>query len=238
MKLRIKNKRKLTTVILIALISIFFVIFCFSVYKIYIWHNDNQKTNQIIKKILPTKKGSGIDFAKLKLQNSDTVAWLKVSGTDIDYPVVRTSNNDYYLSHDFDKKPNQTGWVFADYRNNFDELDQNTIIYGHASFSGLMFGTLKNIYNNYQDNHTIALFTENSETKWQIFSVYHIKTTDDYLITSFANDQELGEYIDLVTKRSINNYDSKPNNKDKILTLSTCYNEVEKTVVHAKLTNN
>lgn len=238
MKLKIIKRHKLSKIILVALISVFLVIFSFSIYKIIIWQNDNQKTSQIINKLKSEVNTSSVDFTKLKSQNSETVAWLKVSGTEIDYPVVQTINNDYYLIHDFYKQPNQTGWIFADYRNDFDELDQNTIIYGHASFSGLMFGTLKNVYKNYKDNQTITLITKNSETKWQIFSAYHIKTTDDYLKTSFTNEQDIVEYINLITKRSKNNYNSKPNSKDKLLTLSTCYNEVEKTVVHAKLTNN
>ena len=65
-------------------------------------------------------------------KNSDTVGWLKVPGTDIDISVVQAKDNDYYLTHDFDKKWNSMGWVFADYRDKFPELSQNTILYGHT----------------------------------------------------------------------------------------------------------
>ena len=55
-----------------------------------------------------------VDFAELKKKNSDTVAYLKVNGTNINYPVVQTNDNDYYISHSFDKKVNSAGWVFME----------------------------------------------------------------------------------------------------------------------------
>ena len=59
-----------------------------------------------------------IDFNELLSMNSDTVAYLKVDGTNINYPVVQTNNNDYYLTHSFDHSENDSGWIFLDYRNN------------------------------------------------------------------------------------------------------------------------
>lgn len=57
-----------------------------------------------------------VDFAELKAKNKDTVSWIQVSGTNINYPVVQTTNNDFYLTHTFDRSYNQAGWVFADFR--------------------------------------------------------------------------------------------------------------------------
>ena len=54
---------------------------------------------------------------KLKQENSDTVAWLKVENTNIEIPVVQAKDNSYYLTHNFNKKYNVAGWVFADYKN-------------------------------------------------------------------------------------------------------------------------
>ena len=63
-----------------------------------------------------------IDWAKLSSANPDTVAWLSVPGTEVNHPVVQTGDNDYYLDHSFEKKYNRAGWIFADYRNNLEDL--------------------------------------------------------------------------------------------------------------------
>src|SRR5574344_892497 len=86
-----------------------------------------------------------VDLNALRQQNSDTRAWLQVTGTNINYPVVQTTNNEYYLKHSFDKSYNSAGWVFADFRNKLDGTDRNTIFYAHARSDGSMFGSLKNI---------------------------------------------------------------------------------------------
>ena len=91
------------------------------------------------------KKNIHRDFTKLKNRNSDTVAWLYVPGTDINMPIVKSDDNVYYLSHDFDKKSNIMGWAFADYKNTFPTLSTNTIIYGHTYRMTTIFSKLKNV---------------------------------------------------------------------------------------------
>lgn len=73
-----------------------------------------------------------VDFRELKNKNNDTVAWINVNNTNINYPVVQTDNNDYYLTHSFDKTNNEAGWVFLDYRNDSSFSDKNTIVYAHS----------------------------------------------------------------------------------------------------------
>jgi len=179
-----------------------------------------------------------VNFNVLKEINKDTVGWIQVAGTNINYPVVQ-DNNTYYLNHSFDKTFNNAGWVFVDYRNNLDSFDQNTIIYAHGRKDTTMFGSLKNVIKNSwlenKDNHIIKLATEENSTLWQIFSVYIIDTTNDYLITNFSNEKDYNNFLNKITKRSIYNFNTNINNEDKILTLSTCYNQTQKLVVHAKL---
>ncbi len=180
-----------------------------------------------------------VDFNSLKSLNSDTVGWLKVNGTNINYPFVQYKNNEYYLTHSFDKKYNKAGWVFVDYRNNLEELDKNTIIYAHGRLNNTMFGSLKNIvksdwYEN-QDNHIIKISTEHQNTLWQVFSVYVINTTSDYLKVSFNDTIEFEIFANMLMNRSEYNFKTKINRDDKIVTLSTCYNSTKKVVMHAKL---
>ncbi len=84
-----------------------------------------------------------IDFPLLKERNSDTIGYLKVNGTDIQSIVVRANDNNYYLTHNFDKKINNAGWIFADYHNKFDGSDKNIVIYGHNMFDNSMFRNIK-----------------------------------------------------------------------------------------------
>lgn len=180
-----------------------------------------------------------VDFNSLKSLNSDTVGWLKVNGTNINYPFVQYNNNEYYLTHSFDKKYNKAGWVFVDYRNNLEELDKNTIIYAHGRLNNTMFGSLKNIIksNWYENskNHIIKISTEHQNTLWQVFSVYVINTTSDYLKVSFNDNIEFEIFAKMLINRSEYNFKTKINKDDKIVTLSTCYNNTKKVVMHAKL---
>lgn len=179
-----------------------------------------------------------VDFSDLKRTNPDVVGWLKVNGTNINYPFVQSSDNDYYLTHSFNKSYNGGGWVFLDYRNNSTN-NKNTIIYAHGRSDKTMFGTLKNVLNNgwlnNTNNYVIKISTETENSLWQVFSVYRIPTTSDYLQTNFNDDIEYKNFLDMIKDRSGHNFDTNVASTDNILTLSTCYNNSDKMVVHAKL---
>ncbi len=179
-----------------------------------------------------------VNISELQNINSDTVGWIKVDGTNINYPFLQTNDNDYYLKHSFDKSKNNAGWVFMDYRNDIDNLSQNTIIYAHGLHNGTMFGSLRDTlkekwFNN--SNHIINIATLNKSSNWEIFSVYKVPNTTDYLTTNFKNDTTYQNYLDMITSRSIYNFNKDITINDKILTLSTCYNNDIKIVVHARL---
>lgn len=180
-----------------------------------------------------------VDFNDLLKKNSETVGWIKLNGTNINYPIVQTNNNEYYLTHSFDKKNNEAGWIFMDYRNDIDNFDQNTIIYGHSRLDKTMFGSLKNItksdwYKN-KDNYIVKLSTPKKNTLWQVFSVYKIPTETYYLTSNFKNDEEYDKFLTTIKNRSIYKFNAEVNSKDKILTLSTCSDGDKKVVMHARL---
>jgi len=180
-----------------------------------------------------------VDFSKLKKVNSDVKGWIQVNGTNINYPFVQTTNNDYYLNHSITKQTNSAGWVFMDYRNNAKSFNRNTILYAHARVNKYMFGTLKNTLKNSwlnnTNNHIIKISTESHNALWQVFSIYHIPTTNDYIQTNFNTDDEFLTFANMLKNRSIYNFNTSLDKNDKILTLSTCYGNDEKLVVHAKL---
>jgi len=180
-----------------------------------------------------------VDLTKLKEINSDTKGWLQVNGTNINYPFVQGSDNNFYLRHTFDKSYNRAGWVFLDYRNKLNEEEKNTIIYAHARVDGVMFGSLKNILNNgwlnNTNNHIVKLSTEYENTLWQVFSVYHVPVTSDYLKVNFQDELEYREFLDLIFGRTAYDFNTSVDVNDRVLTLSTCYNDNDRVVLHAKL---
>lgn len=181
-----------------------------------------------------------VDINKLKKENNDTVGWLQVLGTNINYPVVQSNDNNYYLKRDFLKRKNASGWVFLDYRNNFNDLSFNNVIYGHHRYNKAVFGTLSNVLNNSwlnnQENHIIKVSTDKYNYLFQIFSIYTIPYETYYMKTDFASLTSYQEFLDTITNRSIYNFNTEVNTNIRILTLSTCHNGYNnRLVVHAKL---
>lgn len=183
-----------------------------------------------------------VDFSNLLKINSDTKGWIKVNGTKVNYPFVATSDNDYYLTHSFDKSKNKKGWVYLDYRNDIDNLSNNTILYAHGLVNNQMFGSLRKIiksswYKN-KDNHIIKISTLNNNQLWQVFSSYTIEPESYYITTSFNNDESFLTFLQTLKSRSVYNYGVDINKDDKILTLSSCYDDKKRMVLHAKLIEN
>ena len=240
----------------IQVISIIIIII--TLYYIYLWYIDNKKTENILNEIYENANVSSdnisvdndlkievenIDFNKLINKNPDTIGWIKVLGTDINYPVVQTNNNDFYLTHSFDKSYNKAGWIFADYINKNlknNELDKNTIIYGHNRQNNSMFGTLSNVFKeewlSNKENHYINFSTLNNNTVWEVFSTYTIEKEEYYIQSNFSSDEEYISFLNTIKNRSTYKYDVNISKEDKILTLSTCTNVGKgRTVLHAKL---
>lgn len=180
-----------------------------------------------------------VDFKELLEKNDETVAWIKVNNTKVNYSVVQHSDNEYYLKHDFNKKRNANGWIYADYRDDFRYFGNNTIIYGHNLTNKTMFGSLpwalkKSWYTN-EENHYIKMSTPYSNIVWKIFSIYSIKPEVYYLKTYFNNDEEHQTFLNTLKDRSIYKfYDKQLTTNDKILTLSTCSDDgTKRVVIHA-----
>lgn len=183
---------------------------------------------------------SEVDFTELLKENSDTVGWIIVHDTNINYPVVQTNDNDYYLNHAYDKTSNSAGWVYADFRDNFNVFSKNMVIYGHGRKDKIMFGSLtkaldKKWYTK-QENQIIQLSTLKYNTMWQIFSIYTIPAESYYIMTDFESNSEYAAFLGEMLNRSIYNFNVNLSTDDKILTLSTCYNDNGiRLVVQAKL---
>ena len=245
-----KEKRKANKIkIIISIIQlIFIVILIYSLINIFLWYRSNKANKQVMEELsqtIETVKEDGeddkkykINFEELKNKNSDTVAWLKVENTNIEFPVVKANDNSYYLTHNFNKEDNSAGWIFADYKNKFNGKDKNIVIYGHNMRDNSMFGTLKNVikeewYNN-ENNKYIILATENEYSIYEVFSVYQIEKEDYYIKTDFNSDKEFEEFLQKVKERSIKDFNIDISKENSILTLSTCANNNKyRVVLHA-----
>ena len=173
-------------------------------------------------------------------KNKDTVGWIKIDGTKVNYPIVQHNDNKYYLEHEFYNHKTNVGWIYVDYRNNFETLDNNTNIYGHNLIDKSMFGQLPNFLNhNWTKNnkqHYIKLQTKNQNTIWEIFSVYKIEPITDYLQTKFSSIESYETFLNTLKNRSVHKLNVELNYTDKILTLSTCDNTGRyRVAIHAKL---
>ena len=243
----IKTKPKKENVFLGIVFCICLIVAIQSGKNIIFWFIDNNRNAEIIESIstkVTVEQMEGerekyhIDFDSLKKINEDTVGWVKVYGTDIEFPVVQSEDNSYYLTHNFEKKNNVAGWIFADYRNKFDETDKNIIIYGHNRKDKSMFATLKNVLNNdwytKDENRIIVWITENEYSLYEVFSVYQILNEDYYITTDFSNIS-YSDFLKRAKAKSIYDFGIDVTEEDTLLTLSTCAdNNKYRVVLQAK----
>lgn len=179
-------------------------------------------------------------FDELIKINNETIGWLTVNNTKVNYPVVQHTDNEYYLKRDFNKNKNSYGWIYMDYRNNIYNLSNNTIILGHNLKNGMMFGTLRyttneSWYKN-SDNQIITFNTKVKNMKWKIFSIYKIPVTNDYLYANFGDLDEFKKFLDNIKSRSIYDFGVELKKEDHILTLTTCgTTSATRLVIHAVL---
>ena len=239
-------KNKAFKIVDLIFVLIFSLMLIYSGYKIYEWKKNNNRNAKINTYLHEYINVGGNDKynESLKKENKDTIGYINVPNTNIDYVVVRGKDNDYYLDHNFNKEYNKSGWVFADFKNKFDGTDKNIIIYAHNTVDKSMFGSLKQTLNEdwYKDknNHTIILVTEEGLTKYHVFSVYKIDNEEYYINTMFNSDDEFDRFLKKIKSRSIYDFGVETYKEGSILTLSTCANSGKKRVVmHAiKESNN
>lgn len=169
-----------------------------------------------------------LDFNKLRGINSDTVAYINVSGTNIAYPIVQTKDNDYYLNHSFDKSKNVNGWPFLNSINTSDFSDQNSIIFGHNTNGKTMFSEVKGIYEGkYGNDIDIIIYREDEILLYKVFAVYLEEPDDTKTISRYLTEETIND----IRERSNVDFGIGVSKEDKILTLSTCHNISNKRII-------
>lgn len=235
---------KILRIINILEVIVLILLLSFSTTKIVTWNKENIETKALITELNTIKdtQNDTLNINELKSKNKDTIGWIKVNNTNIDYPLVQSKDNNYYLTHNYNKKKTSAGWIFLDKRNNKDLSNKNNIIYGHSRKDKSMFGTLKytlnkNWYKN-KDNLIIKITTETKKYNYEVFSIYTIEKENYYLQTDFTTKKEYKTFLNILKERSIYDFKTDIENTTSILTLSTCYKDNQRVVVHAKLIKN
>lgn len=171
------------------------------------------------------------DLSDAIQRNNETVGWLKIGAVGINYPVVKHFDNDFYLSHDFDKSSNSAGWIFMDYRCD-SENSRNTVIYGHNLMIGGMFSNLSDI-RSIKEKVYVQYQTRYKSSIYSVVSVYETPPDNWYIKQNFTND-EYREFIEKLKSKNDWGYADTVTADNNILTLSTCYGD-NRLVVHCKL---
>ena len=243
-----KKQRSIKDFEVFCIVVLLLGLLIFSVIKIIYWNKSNKENEDLKEKLSnyidkKTNEESGeqkynVDFKALKEINSDTIGYLKVNNTDIDYVIVKGNDNNYYLNHNFEKKDNAVGWIFADYKNKFNHTDYNIVIYGVNTKNDNMFGSLKKTlkeewYNN-EENKYITLVTDDTERKYQFFAIYEENASDYPTQVNFDGDDKYLEFLNTIKSKSIKDFDVELNSTSGIITLITCNKDSSnRIVIHA-----
>jgi sortase B len=187
------------------------------------------------------------DYLELFRQNNDMVGYIRVGDSRVDYPVLQTDNNHFYLHRDFEGNTSRGGWIYADYRNRFEGVDisGNTILYGHNIDTGAYFSQLSRYYftttdgslSFYKENPVFKFDTLYEKMEWKVFAVglynnklEHGEVYPYFNKTEFEDEDDFHNFIFDIMDRSVLFTDVDLEYGDKIITLSTCYYPMGTTV--------
>lgn len=171
-----------------------------------------------------------IDFAALQQQNPDVYAWIQVPGTEVDYPILQSSNdNTYYLNHTIDGEEKKEGAIFTENYNTKTFEDPNTVIYGHDMKNGSMFQSIHKYMDRsfFDNNRDIVIYMPDQILRYKIFAAYLTDNRHLLMNYNFWSKDEYQQYLNSIfSMRDMNAFidtSMEVTNEDKIITLSTCY---------------
>lgn len=171
------------------------------------------------------------EYKTLYNKNKKLIGWLKIDDTIIDYPVMQTSNNEYYLTHNFNQEKDNNGSIFLDTDCVAYPRSQNLILYGHHMKSGKMFGDLeKYAKESYYQKHSIIRFdTIYEKGVYQVMYVFRARVLKEneiafkyYQFIEANSGEEFNSYMNEMAEMSLYDTGVTAEYGDELLTLSTC----------------
>lgn len=235
----LKNSKKIKILLLIVLTTIVVLGVTYMSYYLYNNYKTKKDNTEILGNvkinetdITGTKTERMLQLEELQKENEEIIGWLEIEGTNINYPVLQASDNDYYLMHNYKKEKSSTGSIFLD--KDFDLINgsSNYLIYGHRSKSGLMFEDLmKYAKEDFYKEHTKVKFTTNKDDSlYEILSVFYSRVYYKseknvfryYYFVNANNEQEYNDFVNNAKKVSLYDTGVTANYGEQLLTLSTC----------------
>ena len=189
---------------------------------------------------------SPIDFDALFEINPDVIGWISVPGTNINYPIMYSKDdNSYYLNHNIYGEKLTSASIFIEYYNHPDFSDFNTVIYGHNMKDGSMFAELHRYEDRefFNENRVVYIYLPDKTLTYNIFASHFVSDRHILSICKNKDPESCTAYIDSIfsDSSSDSNVDKSVSVtvENKIITLATCdrYKRDQRFVVHAVLTN-
>lgn len=251
-----KSSNKFKKIVMLLLIIIFVCSISYICYYIYN-SNKNKKDNTNIlnevkidsTQVTEEKSEKMLKLEELQKENNEIIGWLEIEGTNINYPVLQGTDNEFYMKNNYKKEKSKNGSIFLDKSYNWDIPSSNLLLYGHNNKNGTMFQDLLKYKNeDFYKEHTKIKFTTNTEDSiYEIMSVFYsrvyYKSEQNvfryYYFVNANNEQEYNDFVNNAKKSSIYDTGVTANYGDQLLTLSTCeYSQEDgRFVVVAKKTN-
>lgn len=210
---------------------------CVVVYYLCITNKEKQKYKKLQENIATensaNEKSDRIaKVEELQKENSDIIAWLEIEGTNINYPILHTTNNDFYLDHNYKKEEALTGSLFLDKSFDINNGSSNYWIDGHRNKQGMMFeDLLKYAKEDFYKEHTKIRFTTSKEdSQYEIMAVFYSRVyyADEqnvfryYYFVKAKDENEYNNYVKQSKEASIYNTGVTATYGEQLLTLSTC----------------
>ncbi len=185
-----------------------------------------------------------MDYSGLKEKNEDVIGWVYIPDTKVDYPILRSYDNQDYLNHAWDGSYSFSGSIFLECKNNRNFLDYNTILYGHHMLNGTYFAAVADYkHADFQKAHPyVYVLTDNDLRRYEVFSTYEAPVQSDAYRLYFPDDATKQAALDYYMEKSVmadKGNLQMPTVDDYILTCSTCTgvaNYQNRWVIHARLT--
>lgn len=234
-----KSSNKLKKIVMLLLIIIFICSIGYICYYIYNSNKNKKDNNDILNEIEidPTqvteeKTEKMLKLEELQKENNEVIGWLEIEGTNINYPVLQGTDNEFYMKNNYKKEKSKDGSIFLDKSYNWDIPSSNLLLYGHNNKNGIMFQDLmKYAKEDFYKEHTKIKFTTNKEDSvYEIMSVFYsrvyYKSEQNvfryYYFVNANNEQEYNDFVNNAKKSSIYDTGINANYGDQLLTLSTC----------------
>lgn len=234
-----KHRKEIKKYIQIIFIIIFIISICAIIYYFYNANKDKQEYKEVLdnvkideEQVTEERTERMLQVEELKKENEDIIGWIEIDGTNINYPVLQGTDNQYYMKHTYTKEYSNNGSIFLDKDYDWNLPSSNLLLYGHNNKNGVMFQDLLKYKEEsfYIEHPTIRFTTINEDCQYEIISVFlsrvYYKDEKDvfryYYFINANNEAEYNNYVEKSKKFSIYDTGKSAEYGEQLLTLSTC----------------